>query len=345
MTRLSSSSPDPPQGPPEDPFRYGWRYVKRVLPDGQEEWDQVPLTLEDVLHPEEEDVIPVRSLHEIQCHYLTSIFRARPQGDPIVRVTADLRIDWGVEGIRPHSPDLAIFWGLREKPNLHAGTFNLAGSGGQCVLVLEIISPDQRVNDVVHKFDHYYRIGLPLYVIIDQEMEADPQTLRGYRWTPQGYESIPLDERGRLYLGPINLFLRMHGEKLIGQDAETGRELGDYTAIIRRLDEANRKLKENEALMEELLETNRKETQAREAALRQAREDAQAKEVALRLAREETQAREVALSLAFEEAQSRETTERKIQKEVAARQEAEEQLRQLQAVLRQMQEQQPPQSG
>jgi hypothetical protein len=33
----------------------------------------VPLTLEDVLHPQEDDVIPERSFHELIRRYLTDI--------------------------------------------------------------------------------------------------------------------------------------------------------------------------------------------------------------------------------------------------------------------------------
>src|SRR5262249_35101461 len=40
---------------PSDPYRYGWRYVRVKHPDGTETFDQVPLTLEDVLFPEEGD--------------------------------------------------------------------------------------------------------------------------------------------------------------------------------------------------------------------------------------------------------------------------------------------------
>ena len=34
-----------------DPYRYGWRYVCRPGANGRKVWEQVPLTLEDVLHP------------------------------------------------------------------------------------------------------------------------------------------------------------------------------------------------------------------------------------------------------------------------------------------------------
>jgi hypothetical protein len=37
-------------------FEYGWRDVPRTLPNGRVEWEQIPLTLEDVLHLQYGDV-------------------------------------------------------------------------------------------------------------------------------------------------------------------------------------------------------------------------------------------------------------------------------------------------
>src|SRR5207302_5887503 len=101
-------------------------------PEGSTEPEQVPLSLEDVLHPQEGDVIPHRSLHEIECGYLAAVLRSRDLGPPLVHVTADLLIDWGVPGLRNHCPDVAVFAGLSQEPDLNAGTFHLADSGGRC---------------------------------------------------------------------------------------------------------------------------------------------------------------------------------------------------------------------
>jgi hypothetical protein len=40
-----------------DPFCYGWRVVPRPTSDNPHHLEQVPLTLEDVLHPEVGDFI------------------------------------------------------------------------------------------------------------------------------------------------------------------------------------------------------------------------------------------------------------------------------------------------
>ena len=38
-----------------DPFRLGWRFVERTRADGTVVTDQVPLTLDDLLFPQEND--------------------------------------------------------------------------------------------------------------------------------------------------------------------------------------------------------------------------------------------------------------------------------------------------
>ena len=56
MSRTVALKPPPNFPPRNDPFRYRWRYVLRQIEaNGNEVWDQIPLTLDDVLHPEEDD--------------------------------------------------------------------------------------------------------------------------------------------------------------------------------------------------------------------------------------------------------------------------------------------------
>ncbi len=52
-----------PQTPTDDPYCLGWRYVRRRLADGSEVPGQVPLTPEDVLHPEEDDFLVQTDAH------------------------------------------------------------------------------------------------------------------------------------------------------------------------------------------------------------------------------------------------------------------------------------------
>ncbi len=49
MNTVSTSKPPSRLLPEPDPYRYGWRYMRVEGPDGSVSFDQVPLTLEDVL--------------------------------------------------------------------------------------------------------------------------------------------------------------------------------------------------------------------------------------------------------------------------------------------------------
>ncbi len=57
MSPVSTSVASKPVPGDDDPFRYGWRDILRSRADGTTFWDQIPLTLEDVLFPEMGDFI------------------------------------------------------------------------------------------------------------------------------------------------------------------------------------------------------------------------------------------------------------------------------------------------
>ncbi len=334
-------SPTPERPSEEDAFRYGWRHVRRDLPDGTVEFDRVPLTLEDVLHPQEEDFIIVSTEHEMMCAHLTGVFRSRPIGPPITRVTSDLRIDWEVEGLRPHGPDVVVFVGMREPPHLADGTLHVQDAGGRCLLVVEVVSPSTRVNDVEHKVLHYHQAGVPLYVIIDQEVEEGPRSIVAYRWTADGYQREPLDDQGRLLLKALGVFLSLRDNRVVCHDASTGKELAEHARALLDLDAADRTIQEQYQEIEEGIlarhEMERNAKQLREEAERQLREVAMARETAERKAREAMQAREEAERKVREVTQAREEAEHRAKE---AREEsekkarvAEERIRHLEALL------------
>jgi hypothetical protein len=59
---MQPQSPSSAAEQPFEEFRYGWRFVHQTLPDGSRELVQVPLTMEDVLHPQalEDTVLKAR---------------------------------------------------------------------------------------------------------------------------------------------------------------------------------------------------------------------------------------------------------------------------------------------
>src|SRR3990167_5644573 len=109
----------------EDPFRYGWRYVQIKGLDGQVTLQQIPLTLEDVLHPQDDDFIVNTAAHNEICRYLQTVFKARLQDQSGAVVTHDTRVDWEVPGTLPNGPDVAVFLHVRPDWDPRAGTLHL----------------------------------------------------------------------------------------------------------------------------------------------------------------------------------------------------------------------------
>ncbi len=214
----------------EKPF-YGWRYLKVIRPDGTEDLEQVPLTLEDVLHPQEGDHIPQNFVHQIDQRYLSNVCDARESRLEHGLVLTDCIIDWGVTGLANHCPDISAFEKLKKRPPKSFGIFRVRTFGGRCVLGVEIVSPDTRRNDVKHKLVEYHQAKVKLYVIIDQKKENGPRELRAYRYKAAGYEKVELDRRGRVLVKHLGIRIGLENNRVVCFDAETDQELGDYAQI------------------------------------------------------------------------------------------------------------------
>jgi Uma2 family endonuclease len=216
-----------------DPFRYGWRDVHRRRPDGTLEWEQIPLTLEDVLHPQEGDVILESTQHDRNVRYLADALSERLAATPGALVLRDCGVYWDVVELRHHSPDIAVILGLRSRRAEYA-SFQVAEEGVRPSLLIEHVSPSTRSNDVDTKVDHYHRARVPQYVIIDCDDDDAPLRLIDYRWTPDSYREEPADAQGRVVLACVNLRLGVDGRRVVLFD-EAGRELGDYEAVCSAL--------------------------------------------------------------------------------------------------------------
>src|SRR5947208_2757229 len=108
----TAPAPLPPSPPSTDPFAIGWRDIPRQLPDGSTVWDQIPLTLEDALHPQEGDVIVMNSAHNRDWRYLQNVLEGRFADDPTALVLGDCKVLWE-DGVH-HSPDVAVIFGVRK---------------------------------------------------------------------------------------------------------------------------------------------------------------------------------------------------------------------------------------
>ena len=124
MSTASKTRPGKSPKPEPDPYRYGWRYVRVVAPDGTETFDQRPLTLKDVLFPEEGDFLVQSDPHDSDRMYLKAVFKAQLRDDRKAVVLSDCRVDWSLPGVRPLGPDIAVFFGVRRR--ILWSTFDLA---------------------------------------------------------------------------------------------------------------------------------------------------------------------------------------------------------------------------
>ena len=208
MSTVSKSPPKKPYPDESDPYRYGWRYVRVRGADGTETFDQVPLSLEDVLFPETGDFIVQTDLHDTDSSYFKAVFNARLAGNPQAVAVSDCRVDWNLPGVRPLGPDVAVFFGIKRRKDW--ATLNVAAEGARPVLVVEVTSTSTRVNDVEIKPEYYHRARVPLYVIADvlvEDEETRHMELIGYRYAPAGYERIAPDARGWIWLDPLGIWL------------------------------------------------------------------------------------------------------------------------------------------
>ena len=345
-----STSPPPQQSPDEsDPFRYGWRYVRVQRPDGTEDFDQVPLTLEDVLFPETGDFIVQTDLHDNDVVYLKIVFKSQLADEPRSVVVSDCRVDWNLPDVRPLCPDIAVFHDMEEYQDW--ATLDVEAEGMTPDLVVEVTSPGTRQNDVESKFDYYNRARVPLYVIVDADQEDGQSrrlSLMAFRWTRGGYQRIAPDPRGWIWLEPVRLWLGVAqgprpGFERVACFDERGAEIGDYTAVTRALTaEAEARAHAELRANEEALARAHAELRANEEALARAQAELRANEEALARAQAELRANEEALARtqaeqrANEEALARAQAEQRAAGETESRRLAESRLRELEAMIQRL---------
>jgi Uma2 family endonuclease len=238
--------------PPPDPFRFGWREVQQIGPNGSKQWVRVPLTPEDLLHPKKGYQILENTQQERDRGYLAAVLRYRLSSNPRALVLSDCLVNWGIPSLDNHSPDISVFDNVNDPEHRNWGMFRVAEEGARPVLAIEIVSPDAhdrrvRDNDVVIKVREYYRAGVPLYVIVDQEREGRPRQVVGYRRGARRFLHMRPDRQGRLLLEPARLLLGLQDERAVCWDADSGEEIGGLTATAQALREAQARIRELEA--------------------------------------------------------------------------------------------------
>jgi Uma2 family endonuclease len=210
-------------------WRYGYRYVPVKDARGREiEHVQVPLTREDVLHPQEGDAIAESNAHGDDCGYLKNAFRAQLGHDPHALVLSDCCIYWDDPTLRHHCPDISVILGVRDVQR-EWPSFHVDREGVRPALLIEITSPSTRSIDVNEKRRHYFRAQVPLYVIVDAREDDHHRDVEiiGYRRGATRFQRLPLSDEGRLWLEVVGLWLGSENGRLACYTPESKR-IGDY---------------------------------------------------------------------------------------------------------------------
>jgi Uma2 family endonuclease len=233
--------------PHADPYFYGWRPKYVRLPDGEVVEERIPLTPEDLLDPQEGDVVGQSSPHAKLANQLFDMLSRYYEGSPDVFVAFDLKMVWRIEKLPNPAPDVAIIPGVRDR-EAPRSTFDVVQEGTRPSLVLEVVSSkdyETRRNDYEKKVGIYEKAGVPEYIIFDPPApETDDRLLlMGYRLGRNGYRKIQPDARGFLLSRTTNLLFGVaeDGRTVQVIDATTGERL-----LSSKEEEAGRKAAEEQ---------------------------------------------------------------------------------------------------
>lgn len=240
---------------PVERFPFGWRTVAERQPDGSVRYIDLALTQADFLDPQVGDHLVQSDAHLKLMLSLIDRFEQHYLHDPTVGVFGDLKMRWGIPGVKEPAPDLAIVPNLtdKEKPR---SSFDVLLEGTRPCLVVEIVSP-QYPGDDTTKVDIYTRVGIPEYIIINPHFEkrAGEIELTGYRLVDGRRQQIRPDARGRLFSETTNIWFELdeRKRKLHLADARTGKRLLTHAEERERAEAAEAEIARLRALLKNQL--------------------------------------------------------------------------------------------
>ncbi len=236
----------------EDRYCYGIRNIAYKR-DGMIYWRRQPLTPEDVLHPKWEDHILQGENHYTICHYLYMVLRLVYRGITSVVVLHDTPVSWGIPGVGGyHVPDVVVLKGVHMRKL--RGVYTLRSTGGHAILAIEVTSKSTRHVDMPSKkwtetkFKHYAKVGVRIYVIIDEyaRILGYPPPIYVYILMENGkYAKVAPNAEGRFWLETVNLWLGTEGERVM-LFAQDGTPFRDHEDVVEAYQQESEKRKRAE---------------------------------------------------------------------------------------------------
>jgi len=204
----------------------GWRTEEIVQPDGSTLFEQIPLTSEEFLHPEEGYHWPNSTFHDRIAGDIKDILTRRYANDPTTAVFRDLIVRWGIADFRDHCPDTCVVFGIQNKEQVRT-EFLVNSEGARPSLIVEVVSPRYRKEDREIKVQQYARAGIREYIIFDRRRQGGQMLdeVLGYRLMDGTYVPITPDEEERIMCETVGLWMGLHDGEVVMVDAQTQERL------------------------------------------------------------------------------------------------------------------------
>jgi len=211
---------------PTFPLEAGWR---TVYDTATQRYHQQPLTLLDILYPNEDDVGVVymaqSPLHNLLTDLL-SVMLSTYLGARDWLILHDVLVLWGIRGIPPKSPDLAAIPGGRLP--IDEKSYRVGRDGPLPAFVIEVTSQETRNEDLDNKPLHYAAMGIKEFLIIDILNETtEAWDLIGYRLEDGPYyrRLSPDAEKGITFTTVGLRFVAVNRTRIEVYDSATGQRL------------------------------------------------------------------------------------------------------------------------
>src|SRR5262245_17199316 len=211
-------------------------------PDGRLELLERPLTPEDFLNPQPEDIMTQGEPHATVRRQLADLLDRHFKLNALVLVDVIHQLG---PGLPSPSPDVSVILGARPGSR---ESFSVPEEGVGPDLVIEIVSPSKksiRKVDEVDKVDAYSQAGITEYLLIDLPRRGNAYRLglKGYRLeSGRRYVSIKPDSQGHLLCRATRLRFLIEEDRVRVIDDRTGQPLlySDEEEALRRAAEAEK---------------------------------------------------------------------------------------------------------
>ncbi len=247
---------------PEDPFRLGFRY--RRGPDAKP-GEMVPLTAQDLLYPEEGDVVSDGFPHYLLLQTLVDALRRFLKKRPATHVTSNVTLVLG-DG-RNSGPDVAVIEGEIDVSGVKRA-IHLHKIGVRLKFVLEAISTSEKEienKDLEGNLKRYAAEGVSEYFTVYPTEGTQVRDLVGRELQDDEYVEIGPDVQGRLYSKTLGLYFSIDrsSHELVVVDAATGQRLRSSEEVEERAEAEAEARRQAERRAEAEAEARRQETEAR----------------------------------------------------------------------------------